>query len=101
MAVPTIITMLVSSFYNMADTFFVGRISTSASGAVGVVFPLMNIIQALGFTFGHGAGNYIARALGRQEKQDAEAMASTGFLSALLAGALFMGLGLLFLEPLV
>lgn len=101
MAVPTIITMLVSSFYNMADTFFVGRISTSASGAVGVVFPLMNIIQALGFTFGHGAGNYIARALGRQEKQDAEAMASTGFFSALLAGALFMGLGLLFLEPLV
>ena len=93
MAVPTIITMLVSSFYNMADTFFVGRISTSASGAVGVVFPLMNIIQALGFTFGHGAGNYIARALGRQEKQDAEAMASTGFFFGPAGGRPVHGVG--------
>lgn len=101
MATPTIISMLVSSFYNMADTFFVGRIGTSASGAVGVIFPLMNIIQALGFTFGHGAGNYISRSLGRQETDNAETMASTGFLSALGAGLVFAVLGLLFLDPLV
>ncbi len=101
MAAPTIVTMLVSSFYNMADTFFVGRIGTSASGAVGVVFPLMNIIQALGFTFGHGAGNFISRALGRQERAAADEMAATGFFSALIAGALFMILGLIFLDPLV
>ncbi|MBQ8971601.1 MAG: MATE family efflux transporter, partial [Clostridia bacterium] len=52
LALPTIASMLVSAFYNMADTFFVGRISTSASAAVGVVFSLMAIIQAVGFFFG-------------------------------------------------
>ena len=64
LAVPTIISMLVTSFYNMADTFFVGRIGTSATGAVGVVFSLMAVIQAIGFTFGHGSGNYVSRAWG-------------------------------------
>ena len=54
LAAPTILSMLITSIYNLADTFFVGRISTSASGAVGVVSSLMAIIQALGFTLGHG-----------------------------------------------
>lgn len=63
LAAPTIISMLVTSFYNMADTFFVGRIGTSATGAVGVVFSLMAVIQAIGFTFGHGSGNYVSRAV--------------------------------------
>ena len=66
MAVPTIISMLVSSFYNMADTFFVGRISTQATAAVGVVFSVMAFIQACGFFFGHGSGNYISRKLGQE-----------------------------------
>ena len=59
MAVPTIVSMLITSIYNMADTYFVGRIGTSATGAVGVIFPLMTLIQAVGFLFGHGSGNYI------------------------------------------
>jgi len=64
LSVPTIISMLISSFYNMADTYFVGLIgSASASGAVGVVFPLMSIMQAVGFMFGHGSGNHMSRAL--------------------------------------
>ena len=58
LAAPTIVSMLVTSFYNMADTFFVGQIDTSASAAVGVVFSLMAVIQAVGFFFGHGSGNY-------------------------------------------
>ena len=66
LAVPTIISMLVTSFYNMADTFFVGKINTSATAAVGVVFPLMAIIQAFGFFCGHGSGNYLPAA-GRAE----------------------------------
>lgn len=66
LAVPTTISMLISSIYNMADTFFVSQISTSASGAVGVAFPLMMIIQALGFTLGIGSGNYISRLLGQK-----------------------------------
>ena len=59
LAIPTIISMLITSIYNMADTYFVGRIGTSATGAVGVIFPLMTLIQAVGFLFGHGSGNYI------------------------------------------
>lgn len=101
MAVPTIISMLVTSFYNMADTFFVGKIeSASATAAVGVVFPLMSIIQATGFFFGHGSGNFISRALGRQENESAEKMAAVGFFSALIAGVFIMTFGLIFLEPL-
>ena len=64
LAVPCIISMLVTAFYNMADTFFVGQLkSNSATGAVGVVFSMMAIIQAVGFFFGHGSGNYISREL--------------------------------------
>ena len=107
LAVPTMISMMITSIYNMADTFFVGQISggaaeaTSATAAVGVAYPLMAIIQAFGFMFGHGSGNFISRALGSQKTEDAERMAATGFFSAMIAGALLMALGLLFLEPLV
>lgn len=101
MAVPSIISMLITSFYNMADTFFVGQIGTTATAAVGVIFPLMNIIQALGFTFGHGSGNYISRKLGQGEVEDAKKMAATGFVSALVAGAIFGLVGLVFLDGLV
>ena len=64
MAVPTIISMLITSIYNIADTFFVSRLGTSATASVGIVFPVMAIIQALGFFFGHGSGNSISRRLG-------------------------------------
>ena len=101
MAVPSIISMLITSFYNMADTFFVGQIGTTATAAVGVIFPLMSIIQALGFTFGHGSGNYISRKLGQGEVEDAKKMAATGFVSALVAGAIFGLVGLIFLDGLV
>ena len=63
LAVPTIISMLVTSFYNMADTYFVGKINTQSTAAVGIVFSVMSIIQAVGFFFGHGSGNYISRKL--------------------------------------
>lgn len=79
MAVPTIISMLVTSFYNMVDTMFVGRLNTQSTAAVGVVFSVMAMIQAMGFFFGHGSGNYISRKLGSQEFEDAKKMAATGF----------------------
>ena len=101
MAVPTIISMLITSIYNMADTFFVGRLGTSATGAVGVVFPLMALIQAVGFFFGQGSGNYISRQLGAQRREEAERMAATGFFSALGAGCLILLIGLLLRQPLV
>lgn len=100
MAVPTVISMLITSIYNMADTFFVGRLGTSATGAVGVVFPLMALIQAVGFFFGQGSGNYISRMLGAQHRAEAERMAATGFFSALGAGTVILALGLLFRTPL-
>lgn len=100
LAVPTMISMLVTSFYNMADTFFVGRIGTSATAAVGVVFPLMSIIQALGFFFGHGAGNSVSRKLGAGQEEEAQHLASCGFFSAIVCGALILALGLIFLNPL-
>jgi len=101
LAVPCIISMLVTSFYNMADTFFVGLMkSNSATGAVGVVFSMMAIIQAVGFFFGHGSGNYISRELGKKNYREAEKMAATGFFSAFAAGTLIMIIGEIFLEEL-
>lgn len=100
MAVPTIISMLVSSFYNMADTFFVGKLNTQATAAVGVVFSIMAFIQACGFLFGHGSGNYISRKLGAGEFEDANRMAANGFYSAFLCGVVMGALGLIFLDPL-
>lgn len=101
LAVPTIVSMLITSIYNMADTFFVGRIGTSATGAVGVVFSLMAVIQALGFTFGNGAGNYISRLLGQKRDDEAARVAATGFFTALFVGALLAAAGMVFLDPLV
>lgn len=100
LAVPTIISMLVTSIYNMVDTYFVGMINTQATAAVGIVFPLMSVIQAIGFFFGQGSGTYISRALGRKEAQNAQRMATTGFSSAFLFGILITAVGLLLLEPL-
>ena len=100
MAVPTIASMLITSIYNRADTFFVGKLGTSATGAVGVIYPLMAIIQAVGFFFGQGSGNYISRQLGAQHREEAERMASTGFFSALAAGALILAVGMLLRSPL-
>ena len=73
LAVPTIISMLVTSFYNMVDTFFVGRIDRQSTAAVGIVFSVMALIQALGFFFGHGSGNYISRRLGAKDFEEAAA----------------------------
>ncbi len=100
MAAPTIVIMLISAFYNMADTYFVGSLGTAATGAVGVTFSLMAIIQAVGFFFGHGAGNYISRELGAGRLENASVMAATGFLSSLIVGALIACAGLLAMEPL-
>lgn len=101
LAVPTIISMLITSIYNMADTYFVGELGTSAQGAVGVVFSLMAIIQAIGFTFGNGTGNYVSRLLGQKEGEKAEAVTATGFFTGVIAGAALTVLGLVFLGPLV
>lgn len=101
LSIPTILSMLVSSFYNMADTFFVGRLGTSATAAVGVTFSLMAIIQAVGFMFGHGSGNYISRKLGNQQFEEASKMSATGYILSIITGLLITVVGLIFLTPMV
>jgi len=97
LATPAVVSMLISSLYNMADTYFVGQIgSASATGAVGVILPVMSLMQAMGFMFGHGSGNHMSRALGAGRVEDAKKMAATGFFSAFLAGLIIMAVGLLF-----
>lgn len=99
MALPTIASMLITNLYNMADTFFVGHIDTQSTAAVGVVFPVMSIIQAIGFFFGHGSGNYISQQLGARHTENAQRMASTGFFYSVGFGCVLMTTGLLLLTP--
>ncbi|MDY0236735.1 MAG: MATE family efflux transporter [Gudongella sp.] len=101
LAIPTIISMLITSIYNMADTYFVSQISTSASASVGIAFSLMVIIQAIGFTLGMGSGNYISRLLGNKNRDYSSKVIATGFFTALLLGIVIAVMGLIFLNPLV
>ncbi len=101
LAIPTVISMLVTTFYNMADTYFVSRLdNTSATGAVGVVFPLMALIQAVGFLFGNGSGNCISRMLGAGEKEKAEKMSAQSFYLGIFAGLVITVVGLIAIKPL-
>jgi putative MATE family efflux protein len=100
MAIPTIVTMMISSLYNMADTFFVGTVGTSATAAVGISFSLMAVIQAIGFLFGQGSGNYISRQMGANDYEGASAMAATALYTSLIAGGVIAVFCLIFLEPL-
>lgn len=101
LAVPTIISMLVTSMYNMADTFFVSQIGTSASGAVGIMFSAMAMIQAIGFTLGMGSGNHISRALGNRNEQKAGTFAAVAFYTAGIIGIMMLLFGTLFSRQLV
>ena len=101
LGIPTTISMLITNIYNMADTYFVSELGNSASGAIGVVFGLMAIIQAFGFMFGHGAGSIIARKLGQKDAHSASVFASLSVLACLCVGTLIAILGLVLIEPLM
>ena len=100
LGIPTTISMMITNLYNVVDTWFVGRIGTSASGATGVVFGLMAILQAVGFMFGHGAGSNISRLLGAKHLRRARQFSSAAFYVALLVSVLMGAAGLCLLEPL-
>lgn len=100
MAVPTIVSMLVTCFYVIVDTYFVGQLNTQSTAAVGIVFPLMSLIQAIGSFFGHGSGAYMSRELGARRTDSASSMATTGLVYALFTGVLIAVVALLFLRPL-
>ena len=101
LGIPTTISMLITNIYNMADSFFVSKISLSAGGATSVVFGLMAILQAFGFMFGHGSGSYISRALGAKDNHKASIYASTGVLWGFLSGLIIQIIGISFLTPLM
>ena len=101
LGLPTTVSMFVTSIYNMADSYFVGQINTSASGATGVVLGLMAILQAIGFMFGHGCGSIISRKLGEKDLDSARRFSSTGFYAALFSGFAILILGSIFLTPLM
>ncbi len=101
LAIPTIISMMITAIYNFADTYFVSNVehSTEAISAVGVIFSFMAIIQAVGFFFGHGSGNFISRLIGEKKIDNAKIYASVGFFLSFGCGILITILGLIFLDP--
>ena len=101
LAIPTIISMLITAIYNMADTFFVSQIGTSASGAVGVIFSAMAIIQAVSFMMGMGTGTNVSQALGAGDEERARRYAAVGFFTAFVMGVVIAILGLANIDPLV
>lgn len=101
LAVPAIVSNLVTVTYNMADTWFIGRLGTSQSGAVGVAFSVMTIMQSIGFFFGQGGGNSLSRELGKRNEERASRLLSVAFFGSVGFGVLLGVLGLLVLHPLV
>ena len=101
LGLPTTISMLITNIYNMADTYFVSQISLSASGATGIVFAVMAILQAFGFMCGHGSGSNISRSLGRKDEENASRFASSGLFLSFCISLVLMIAGLVFLEPLM
>lgn len=100
LSIPTIISMLVTNIYNLVDTDFVGELGTSASGAVGIVFGFMSILQAIGFMFGQGSGSILSRKLGEKDLDEASRVASTGFFFSFGFGLVAAIICFIFLEPL-
>ena len=86
LAIPSMISMVVTALYNVVDAAFIGRLSTEATAGIGIAFAYMTFIQAIGFFFGHGSGNYISRALGARKFNDAGIMAAVGFFTPLFFG---------------
>ncbi len=88
LSLPTILSQMITSVYNMADTFFVTRLGDSAVGAVAIVYALQSIIQAVGFGLAMGAGSLVSRRLGEKDADGASRYASCAFFSALFFGLL-------------
>lgn len=101
LGIPTVISMLITAIYNIADTFFVSQIGKSASGAVGVVFGLTAIIQGIGFTFGVGSSSLISSKLGERKEKEAQTIASSGFYFAIFLGLIISIITLVFMEPIL
>jgi len=101
LGIPTTISMLVTSLYNMADTYFVGTLGESPQAATGILFTLQAIIQAVAFMLGQGSGTMVSKALADRNQEEASEYVSTGFFTGIFVGGVFLVLGLSFLEPML
>lgn len=99
LGIPTTISMLVTSIYNMADTYFVGTLGKSAQAATGILFTLQAIIQAIAFMLGQGAGTMVSKALADKNKREASEYVSTAFFTGFGAGLVLTIVGFVFLKP--
>lgn len=101
LGIPTTVSMLITSVYNMVDTYFVGTLGESPQGAIGVLFTLQSIIQAFAFMLGHGSGTYVSKELANKDTKRASAYVSTAFFLGGAIGIVFTVIGLLVLAPLM
>ena len=101
LGLPAIVSNLVTMAYNLVDTYFIGQLGTSQSGAIGIAFSVMTIMQAIGFFFGNGGGNSMSREMGKQNNQRAARLLAVGFFGSVGFGTLLAVIGLLALRPLV
>lgn len=101
LATPTVISMLITTFYSMTDTIFVSRLGTQSSAAVGVVYSIMSIIQSIGTTFGQGSANTVSRLLGAKKRTEANQVFSTAFFTSMSLALIFTLLGLAWTNSLV
>ncbi len=101
LGIPTTISMLITSIYNMADTYFVGSLGESAQAATGVMFTLQAIIQGIAFMLGHGGGTFISKHLAAKDTGTATAYISSAFFAGGSVGLVLMAVGLCLLEPMV
>lgn len=99
LGIPTTVAMLITSIYNMADTYFVGTLGGSAQGAIGILFTLQSIIQAVAFMLGHGSGTYVAKELANRDAEKASKYVSTAFFLGGGIGVVLAAVGLATLSP--
>lgn len=101
LSIPAIVSSLITTVYNMVDTYYVGKLGTSQAAAIGVAFSIMNLTNAMGFLMGMGSGSIISRLLGAKKNQEANVIASSAFFSTILAGIVLAALGIIFIRPLM
>ena len=99
LGIPTTISMLITSIYNLADTYFVGTLGESQQAATGILFTLQAIIQAIAFMLGHGSGSFVSKALADKNRDEATEYVSTAFFTGAIAGLTLSVFGLVFLSP--
>lgn len=99
LGIPTTISMLITSIYNLVDTYFVGTLGKSQQAATGILFTLQCIIQAIAFMLGHGSGTFVSKALADKDVKEATKYVSSAFFVGSALGVLLMTFGLIFLKP--